>query len=682
MSLRQVHGSPIAYTILCLAITLGACDDAEETEAADTTAADAQTDATETDVSADAAEVDVVEETEGSVRFDLEAAQAGDFFAYPYPSNLRVTATGAPDLSAFPTEAARLDLLTPSIEIIEAEQVGFSPLSPVYFSFNASLDPATLPADVSETVAEDASVFIVDVTVGSPTYGQRAPATFVYTDEGGGYWPAKTLAIHPLYELPLRTGTTYAAVVTSSVASADGSELEVPTAIRRLSQADGEMAAYFQPLIDAYAELGLDLENILAATVFTTSEPMAQMTSIRAWMLETLPEPEAAGVEHTGSRPLYEIYEGTYDSEEFFTGVSPYRNFGDGLIVTADTGEPETRTPLDLKFAITVPKGDMPSDGWPLVLYGHGLGEDYRGFLRSAAGPLAERGIAVLGINPPLQGDRNPTAQDDRSLIITLSISNIIVGREILRHGVFDEIQALRLVQNGLTIPAAVSTGGAEISFDASKIGFFGHSEGAQIGALLLAVEPDIGGAVFSEGGGGAAITLFALELPEIDVGDTVADALGINPAVETFDNDHPVVGVVIQPLLDCADPLHGARNIFLEPVDDRPHDLLMLEGFNDLLTPPEAIEALASALGLPIAEPVARSIAGLDLQSVGSVSLPASENLPEVAGTRPTGALVQFPDDDHYIIYTNDLAQTQVYDFLESAVKGTATIPDWGTEE
>ena len=138
---------------------------------------------------------------------------------------------------------------------------------------------------------------------------------------------------------------------------------------------------------------------------------------------------------------------------------------------------------------------------------------------------------------------------------------------------------------------------------------------------------------------------------------------------------------MIIQPLLDAADPLHGARNIFLEPVEDRPHDLLMLEGFNDVLTPPEAIEALASAMGLPIAEPVARSIAGLDLQGVSSATLPASENLPEVAGISATGALLQFAEDDHYIIYTNDAARTQIFDYLESAVKGTATIPDWLNE-
>lgn len=681
MRFLSTPGFALGCTVLCLS-WIG-CDSSEETPSADVAREDAATEVNGVDQAPDFEEVDAYEETEGSVRFDLEAVAAGDFFAYPYPSDLRLTESGAPDLSVFPTDAARIDLITPSIEIIEAESDGFSPLSPVYISFNVSLDPASLPAELADTTAGDASVFIIDISEASPTYGERAAATVVYNEEGGGYWPARTLAVHPLYELPLRTETTYAAVVTTSVQSSEGVALEPPSAIGRMSPSTGDSVepGSLSLLANAYEDLEMDLGTVLVATVFTTSNPVADLAAIRGWMHDSLPVPGADGLEHTGSRAQYDIYEGTFDSEEFFSGVSPYRNFGDGLIQTDETGAPVTRTQVDLRFAVSVPKGVMPEAGWPLVLYGHGLGEDYRGFLRVAAAPLAERGIAALGINPPLQGDRNPTAQEDRSLIITLSISNIIVGREILRHGVFDEIQALRLVQGGLSIPSEVATGEEEIRFDSDRVGFMGHSEGAQVGALLLAVEPNIGPAVFSEGGGGAAITLFALELPEIDVGDTVADALGINPAVETFDNDHPIVGVIIQPLLDAADPLHGARNIFLEPVEDRPHDLLMLEGFNDVLTPPEAIEALASAMGLPIAEPVARSIAGLDLQGVSSATLPASENLPEVAGISATGALLQFAEDDHYIIYTNDAARTQIFDYLESAVKGTATIPDWLNE-
>lgn len=164
------------------------------------------------------------------------------------------------------------------------------------------------------------------------------------------------------------------------------------------------------------------------------------------------------------------------------------------------------------------------------------------------------------------------------------------------------------------------------------------------------------------------------LQLDGLDVAALVASALGIDPDVESFDLGHPVVRVIIQPLLDAADPLHSARRLLREP-DGVPHDLLMLEGFGDHLTPPPAIEALASAAGLPIAEPVGRSIPGLDLQAIGSVPLPASQNLPAVDGVQPTGALIQVPEGGHYLIYLDEDIRTRVFDFMDSALNGQAQI-------
>jgi pimeloyl-ACP methyl ester carboxylesterase len=317
----------------------------------------------------------------------------------------------------------------------------------------------------------------------------------------------------------------------------------------------------------------------------------------------------------------------------------------------------------------------MPAAGWALVLYSHGLGEDYRGFLRVAAEPMAARGAAVLGLDPPLQGARNPTGQDDRSLIIDLSINNILAGREILRQGVLDEVQAARLVQGGLTVSAQAAPDGVEARFDPARVAFMGHSEGAQIGALLLPLAPEIGGAVLSEGGGGAAITMIELNLDGIDIASLVALGLGIDDSVEALELGHPVVSAVIQPLLDPADPLHVARELFREPKAGAGHDLVMLEGFNDPLTPPPAIEALAAAAQLPIAEPVAREIAALTLQGVASSPLPASGNLPGPAGATFTGGLLQFPNQGHYIVYFNEPARARMFDFLATSLAGDAVL-------
>jgi hypothetical protein len=419
-------------------------------------------------------------------------------------------------------------------------------------------------------------------------------------------------------------------------------------------------------------------DDILAATVFTTSDPVAELDALRSWMLgDELDDPVALEVALTEDRDGFTVYEGHFHSVEVFSGEAPYQGLGEGLIAVDDEGRPEVRTDVQLTFAVSVPDGDAPDDGWPIVFFGHGLGDTYAGFIRVAAGPLAQRGVAVLGLSPPLQGERNPTEIEDRDLIVMLSVNNIVAGREILRQGVLDEVRAVELVTTGgLEIPAEVSASGEAIGFDPARMGFLGHSEGAQIGALLLGVEPELGVGVFTAGGGGGAITMLALELPEIDVAEVVARVIGIDPSVETFDLDHPVVTTVIQPLLDVADPLHTARRIVGEPASTGPTHLVMTEGFNDPLTPPASTEVLASAVGLPIAEPVGRAIEGLDVQGIGSAALPARDNLTSSEGEVATGALLQFPDAGHYILYTDEAVRYQLFEFIASALAGEAELP------
>ena len=663
--------------ILTLLFSLACSDDAPVDESvADTTPDETDTNEPELASSDGSEEPDMPEMTNGSLRWDL-AASSDDFFSYPFPSDLRVTERGTPDLSGFPTDYAILDLITPAIEVIENGPQGFSPLSTVYFSFEETIDPETLPTTVDESLEIDASAFILDITPESPTFGERLPVLVDYNEDEGLYRPAMTVTIHPLYEFPMRVSTTYAAVLTDSVTGPGETALEAPSEIAALAEytTSQEAPPYFEDLVATLSDQDYPVDSILAATVFTTSDPMAELAAIRDWMGSELEPPTAEGVfrntEREPNSGRYLVFEGVFDSEEFFGGQAPYLELGEGIISADATGEPTSRSDVELTFALSVPPGEMPEAGWPVVLYSHGLGEDYSGFIRVAAGPMATRGIAVLGINPPLQGDRNPTNLGDRDLILQLTISNIAAGREILRQGVFDTIRALRLVRSEFRIDSEI-TGGDEIRLDGERVAFMGHSEGAQIGALLLAVEPTIHPAVLSEGGGGAAITLFELDLPDFDVAQAVELALGISGGIEEFDRYHPAVSVVIQPLTDPADPLHGAPKVFLEPVDGSPHSVLMIEGFLDPLTPPPSIEALASAMGLPIGEPVEREIEGLILQGIDSVALPASGNL---ADGQATGALLQFPEDGHYMVYQNTAIRKRLFDFLESALAGDPVV-------
>lgn len=623
--------------------------------------ATADGDVSDSDTPADTADIGPDTTSPGSFRWDLGAVGPRDFYAYPWPSALRVNARGAPDLGGFPIDLALVDLLEQAIGAVEAGPTGFSPLASAYFGMTVELDPSSL----------EGNVLLVDLD-----RGERLRASVVWNATGGGYWPARTLALHPDYQVPPRAGARLAAVLLNGLRTAQGEALVAPGIIANLDAASGPEAESLRALLPELDRLGLSRGDVLAWTVWRASDPMADLRGLAGWVAAR-PAAEVSELRHVARKTAYDQYEGKLAVVEALSGTPPYSAFGAGLIEVLPDGAPKTPTTHVVPFTLTVPRTAAPSGGFPIVLYGHGLGEDHEGFLRTAAAPLGELGVAVIGLDPPLQGARNTTGQSDRDLVITLSVTNIVGGREILRQGVFDYLQLARAVSApGFVIDGALAPDGAKIAFDATRVGYFGHSEGAQIGALLLPLAPVIGPAVFSEGGGGAAITMLVLKLPEVDVGEAVSNLLGVDRSVEDWALGHPLVTAVIQPLLDQADPLHVARHLFREPLG-RAHDVVMLEGFLDLLTPPASIEALASAAGLPIAEPVGRAIAGLDAQGIAAAALPATNNLTAVdpAGTA-TGALLQFPASDHYIIYFDAAVRGRLMRFLASSLDGAAEVP------
>jgi len=71
-----------------------------------------------------------------------------DFFAQPWPSDLRYGADGRIDLTGFPEGDT---LVQDLVDAAARECTGFSVGGAVYFSFDAEVDPASLPADGLET---------------------------------------------------------------------------------------------------------------------------------------------------------------------------------------------------------------------------------------------------------------------------------------------------------------------------------------------------------------------------------------------------------------------------------------------------------------------------------------------------------------------------------------------------
>ncbi|MCA9564596.1 MAG: hypothetical protein KC561_13960, partial [Myxococcales bacterium] len=301
---------------------------------------------------------------------------------------------------------------------------------------------------------------------------------------------------------------------------------------------------------------------------------------------------------------------------------------------------------------------------------------DYTSFEGTVANELTARGVAVLGIDQPLHGTRNPTEnEDDFDLIVRLAVSNIVIGRDMLRQHIVDLCHATRMLRAGITIPASVTATGVEIHTSPDRLAFMGHSQGAQVGALFLGVEPDIHTGMLSEVAGGSAIALLERKEDDIDIEAVVGTALGLAGSNETLVEYHPAIGAVVQQMLGPADPLEYARGVFLDPPGETAHSVLMTEGTLDTQTPPRGIEALATAMGLPVALPIVSEIDTMALVGIPSVSLPVTQNLPSRDVARSTGALLQFSGRNHFLVFRDPGAQYQVFEFLRTALDGQAVI-------
>ena len=85
-------------------------------------------------------------------------------------------------------------------------------------------------------------------------------------------------------------------------------------------------------------------------------------------------------------------------------------------------------------------------------------------------------------------------------------------------------------------------------------------------------------------------------------------------------------------------------------------------------------VEALAGAMFVPPVEPVHAALEAHRLRGFEAVTPPVRGN---VADGAATAGLLQFPDDGHFAVFNNEVAELQAFGFLESLVAdGIATIP------
>lgn len=603
------------------------------------------------------------------VRVPRDGEPPPPFYDLPYPSDLRLLADGRIDLTDHPRPN---DLIAGYLDAIAAGQRGFGLASAVFLRFDGAIDPATVPAPFASD-DEGSPLYLIDVDPDSPARGRRVPIEVRIGTEPMEVLDAPFLAVQPVAGFLLDESTTYAVVATRRLRATDGTAVAVAPDVQAIladeAPADPALVrarAAYQPLLDWLDEPGDDERaDVVSATVFTTQDATSLLDAIRVVVHRDVPAPTPRGLRLLTERDGYAWYEGTYQGPRFQAGESPYRTpeQGGSIELDPETGEPIVQGLDTLRFALTLPLGPRPAGGWPVVLYAHGTGGDYRSFIGDGtARRLAAAGLATISIDQVLHGTRNTTLAPELAFF---NYQNPYAARDNTLQGALDDFQLVRLVLGFAHTER--HPGGRTIKFDPERVYFFGHSQGSLTGIPFVTAEPTIKAAVFS-GAGGLLYQALLHKTEPLDI----PGVLRLFIRDEPLDRFHPVLNL-LQAYMERADSAAYARRLVAD--DARATSVFVSEGLIDRYTPVETIEALAVSLEVDVVGEVLRDIPGLAEAGGRVVAPPLTGN----RGDR-TIALVQYEEvagsDGHFVVFDVPAAERQSVEFLRTmAETGQATV-------
>jgi hypothetical protein len=636
---------------------------------------------------------------------DTDAADLKqDFFRLPFPNDAH-RVNGRLDFSRFPKDPTPLfgfDLLGRYLERLATEPFGNFPA--ITFRFDGPIDFATI-----SLAGNDPQLRFVDLSDG-PTFGTGRGLQYVFSSSRNRYICPDWFALKPYTGDSLPAGT-YAVIMKRGLKDGMGADVQPSadfTAVLATSMpSDPKLAEAwrsYERLRRYLTAKNLSAADILTASVFTVEDPTRLVRSLAASVAASAPPVADRWVKCgeglspcTSDGGVDRICSASSDFDEWHTlielpifqqGTTPYLTpLEGGDIVPA--GDGGTRMPVRREkvcASLTTPKGPAPSKGWPLVLYAHGTGGNYRSHAldTSAAGltrvALADAGtveFAVLGFDQVGHGTRRGTRQDVHPNDIVFNFANPASARGTMAQGAADLFGLTRLVK-------ALSNDGGVPALDSSKLGFWGHSQGASEGGLFLAFDRELEVAVLTGASGSLADSMTTKKSP-VNVADGLALALGEPPGpVSPF---HPVVALLAS-WTDPVDPLHFARFAAVTPADGtapaHARNFFQAWGKGDLFTTSQVQRAYGSATNAALVGPKvddfdapAQSVIGGNVTMPRKVTSVIRQYEPPFTQATPVAPKV-YEYDGHFIGFLNPAARQDVMRFLGRAALGeTPSVPD-----
>ncbi|MBI2897445.1 MAG: hypothetical protein HYY06_28055 [Deltaproteobacteria bacterium] len=626
-----------------------------------------------------------------------------DFFRLPFPNDVRLVG-GHPSLTGFPTPGPGVlgvDVVDLYRGALENDTSAFGTNSPVFFRFSKNIDYDTL-----EGSGDDPTFDIIDITPDSPGYanvrGWRWSA-----NHSTNYICPNWLAIGPLIGQPFNPGTTYAIWITTAVRDPEGNPIardeDFDAVMSDEVPEDPDLAAahekfgIFREFLDAQ---GIARDTVLVASVFTTAPVREPASLLRDAIRATeAPAPTetmvcdgvAVSICVDGGDPVerdcgdpddrfWEIH-GRFPNPMMQAGERPYELEG-GAIEVDETGAPVVQGTEEVCFSLSVPKGvSMPAAGWPVVVFSHGTGGNFRsglqvaGALSSAPGAGGQNvNFAVFGYDGAMHGDRRGGSERGEDELF-FNVLNPEAARDNILQGAADLFQIVRVLEE-LDLDAASSPIAEPIRFDTSRIYFFGHSQGSTVGALFLPYEPDVDVAVLSGAGAFLVDSLLNKTSP-------VDATFGISLMLQEPQDDllrigreHPVLNL-FQWYFDRSDALNYGKLLVREPAPEMTAThFLQTYGLGDTYSPPETLAAFARA---SYAGPVNPVLEEIDAFS-GTVDAPVTSNFNCPGSPDCTAVVAQYDPagayDGHFVVFDDPDASRQAASFFGTAATSVEGIP------
>lgn len=632
----------------------------------------------------------------------LTELDADHFYDHPWPSDLRLE-NGRVKLSNFPNPK-RSGNIDAYIESMDGVLDGFSPAGAGFVRFTGGFIPTTLPSP-EETLESGAAVQLIDIDPTSPEYGNRRLVSLRFQALAGIYYHSNTLAFMPSPGFPLRAHTRYAFIVTNALVDSLGRPF---TKSQDLAEVLGDepttnpatvaVKAELDPAIAEIEKAGVRRNKIIQLAVFTTSDPTKELFTFRDHLLAHAPAPtvDQNRWHLVGTSDASAEYVGSYGpSPNYQKGTTPFLLAKDGGAFNYVGDEPAIVDTFDLRFSLSIPTSDAcppPAKGYPIALYAHGTGGNFRSYVRDGtAASLAARCIASMGVDQIFHGKRPgaPPPDDDNAIALRFfNVDNVLAARTSNRQSALDEVQRARLfTETHIKIPADISVWDQTISFDPSRVMFFGHSQGGLNGPLFLAADNQALGGVLSGSGALMSITLTQKTEPAPSVADIVKTVmLGLRP--EEFgevDMFHPALSFA-QMLVDVTDPIHYARHIINEPRQGMKSKSVYMtvgidpSGRGDSYAPPRGIEMHAVAMGLPlitngqqfaVPEMLWKGGPGILTLPTPTKAMPLVALHQNLANKSATGALAQWApalgSDGHFVVFDIAGARAQADTFIST---------------